>query len=452
MIKLSLNEIANGIGATATADTEITEVSIDSRTVGKGSLYIAIKGENFDGHDFCESAVNNGAAAVMCHKNVQIDCPVLLVDDTQNAFLALASFYRQKFNFPVVALTGSVGKTTTKEMIHAALSSVYNTLKTEGNLNNQIGVPRTLMRLDNTLQAAVVEMGMDNKGQISTLSKCALPDMAVITNIGVSHMENLGSREGILSAKLEILDGLKENAPVFLNGDDPYLMSAEIKDRPVIYYGIDNPRCRFKAENIVAKGTSTEFDVLFDDKCQHVEIPTIGKHNVYNAVAAFAVAYENNVSPEKAADGLLSYEPSGMRQRIIQKCGITFIEDCYNASPDSVRAAVNTLASLDNQRKIAVLGDMLELGSVSEDAHRDSGIQVAKKRLDAVFTYGEKSILTAKKSKEMGIENSFSFDSHSKLANALTEFIKPGDGVLFKASRGMKLENVIEQVYKNLEQ
>ncbi len=451
MQNLSLSNMAEKIGAQFVGECEFTDISIDSRTVKEGELYIAIKGENFDGHDFCKGAVENGAAAVMCHKPVDVDCPKIIVEDTTKGFLSLASAYRDMFSFPIIGLTGSVGKTTTKEMICAALSSCLKTLKTEGNLNNQIGVPRTLMRLDGSYEAAVVEMGMDDKGQISVLSRCAKPTCAVITNIGVSHLENLGSREGILSAKLEILDGLKEGAPIFLNGDDPYLMSAVIENRPVIYYGINNSVCKYKAENITLKGISTTFDIVYDGKTQPVEIPTIGKHNVYNAVAAFSVAVENGISPEDAVSGLLNYKPSGMRQRITEKCGITFIEDCYNASPDSVRAAINTLSSLENPRKIAVLGDMLELGSVSDEAHKNSGVLVARKGIDAVFTYGESSVLTTMKASEMGVENSENFRSHEALAQKLISFLKPGDAVLFKASRGMKLENVINIVYENLE-
>ncbi|MBQ8782186.1 MAG: UDP-N-acetylmuramoyl-tripeptide--D-alanyl-D-alanine ligase [Clostridia bacterium] len=450
MHTLSLKEIAKGIGAEAVKDALLSGISIDSRAVEKGDLYIAIKGENFDGHDFSKSAVENGAAAVMCHKDIDVDCPKIIVNDTQEAFLSLASWYRDTFSFPVIGLTGSVGKTTTKEMICAALSSELNTLKTEGNLNNQIGVPKTLMRLNSDFEAAVIEMGMDNKGQISVLSRCVKPTAAVITNIGVSHMENLGSREGILAAKLEILEGLSDGAPVFLNGDDPYLMSAQIENHPVIYYGINNSICKYKAENIVPDGTSTSFEIHCDGDVYNVRIPTIGKHNVYNAVAAFAVAKETGIAPENAIKGLLNYEPSGMRQRINQKGGVTFIEDCYNASPDSVRAAINTLASFKTGRRVAVLGDMLELGTVSDDAHRDSGMLAAKKGIDAVFTYGEKSVLTSMKAQEMGISETAHFTSHEALAERINAYIKPDDVVLFKASRGMKLENVIELVYKNL--
>lgn len=450
MKPFTLKKAAKAVGGTASGEAKLCGVSIDSRTVKDGELYVALIGENFDGHSFAESAVKNGAAAVMISHDIGVDCPKIKVENTESALMKLASWYRDRFDIPVVGLTGSVGKTTTKEMICAVLGSEKKTMKTQGNLNNQIGVPRTLFTIEEDTEAAVVEMGMDNRGQISALSRCVKPTAAVITNIGVSHMENLGSREGILAAKLEILDGLQDGAPIFLNGDDPYLMSAEITDRPVIYYGINNKPCNYKAENIEADGQKTEFDIIYDGKSQHIVIPTIGKHNVYNATAAFAVGMYFGIKPENAAKGLLSYEPSGMRQRLNNVGGITFIEDCYNASPDSVRAALNTLSDMKNERKIAVLGDMLELGSVSEDAHRDSGIYAAKKKTDVVLTYGERSAATAQSAKEMGVEISKSFLSQEDLADYLVKILKPGDAVLFKASRGMKLENVIKAVYEKL--
>lgn len=451
MKALLLSEIAKGINAKASGEASVSGISIDSRTIESGDMYIAIAGENFDGHDFIGSAVSNGAAAVMSHKDVECGVPVLRVENTESAFLELASWYREKINPFVVALTGSVGKTTTKEMVSTVFASQRNTLRTEGNLNNQIGVPRTLMRLDETIETAVIEMGMDNKGQISVLTRCAKPDAAIITNIGVSHLENLGSREGILAAKLEILEGLKEGGKVFLNADDPYLMSAVIEDHPVIYYGINNSICKYRAVNISSDSLTTDFDIVWDNNSQHITLPTIGIHNVYNAAAAFAAGVESGINPENAAKGLAGYTPSGMRQRICQKGGITFIEDCYNASPDSVRAALNTLASVNAKRKIAVLGDMLELGSVSEEAHKTSGVLAARKGVDAVFTYGERSLLTAEKARELGVKKVESFSEHKALADALSDYIRQGDAVIFKASRGMKLENVISEVYKSLD-
>lgn len=450
MKTLSIKEISAAIGAECVGEAVVKNISIDSRTIQPEDLYIAIQGENFDGHDFSRSAVEKGAAAVMCHKEIDCDCPKIIVDDTQKAFLRLAQWYRSIFDIFVVGLTGSVGKTTTKEMIAAVLGSEKNTLKTEGNLNNSIGVPRTLMRLEEDTDAAVVEMGMDHKGQISVLTDCVKPDAAVITNIGVSHIENLGSREGILSSKMEIVEGLRDGGKLFLNSDDPYLMSVQIENHEIIYYGIDNAACKYKAENITAAGESTEFDICWGENVQHIVIPTIGKHNVYNALAAFAVGCEHGINPENAAKGLAGYTPSGMRQRMRSVGGITFIEDCYNASPDSVRAAISTLSSLNAERKIAVLGDMLELGSISEESHKNSGMLAAKKGVDAVFTLGERSAATAEKAKEMGVEFTGNYTSHAELAEKLYEFIKPGDAVLFKASRAMKLEDVISLLYEKL--
>lgn len=450
MKTLSIKDIAKALGAEYEGCAEVKNISIDSRTVEKGDLYIAIQGENFDGHDFSKSAVENGAAAVMCHKEIDCDCPKIIVEDTQKAFLSLAEWYRESLGTFVVGLTGSVGKTTTKEMIAAVLGSEKKTLKTEGNLNNSIGVPRTLMCLDESVEAAVVEMGMDGKGQISVLTNCVKPDAAVITNIGVSHMENLGSREGILAAKMEIVEGLKQDGKLFLNSDDPYLMSVQLDSHEIVYFGINNSACKYKAENIEAKGAVTEFDICWDDSVQHIALPAIGRHNVYNALAAFAVGCEYGVNPENAAKGLSGYTPSGMRQRLRTAGGITFIEDCYNASPDSVRAAINTLSSIEAQRKIAVLGDMLELGSISEEAHKNSGMLAAKKGIDAVFTLGERSLATAEKAAEMGIEYTGNYSSHDEIAEKLLDFLKPGDAVLFKASRAMKLEEVINKLYEKL--
>lgn len=450
MKTLSIKEIASALNAEYTGDAYVKDITIDSRTAKDGDLYIAIHGENFDGHDFSASAVKNGAAAVMCHKDIDCDCPKIIVKDTQEAFLQLASWYRELLNPFVVGLTGSVGKTTTKEMIAAVFASEKETLKTEGNLNNSIGVPRTVMRLEESTEVAVVEMGMDHKGQISVLTNCVKPDAAVITNIGVSHLENLGSREGILAAKMEITEGLKEGGKLFLNSDDPFLVSIQLENHEIIYYGINNSACKYKADNLEMSDLGTEFDITWDGNVKHIFIPAIGKHNVYNALAAFAVGFEYGISPDSAADGLSKYTPSGMRQRIRTLNGITFIEDCYNASPDSVRAALNTLASLKANRKIAVLGDMLELGSVSEEAHKNSGKIAAKNGIDAVFTLGERSAVTAEKAKEMGVEFAENFNSHEALTEKLSEFIKEGDAVIFKASRAMKLEDVMNPLYEKL--
>lgn len=447
---LTAKQIAEVVGGTYNADAEINEVCIDSRLCKPGCLYVAIKGENFDGHDFTASAFANGASAAIVHHDVDADGVLIRVEDTHKALMKLAHWYRTTFEIPVVGLTGSVGKTTTKEMTWFVLNEKYNALKTEGNLNNNIGLPRTLLRLEEDSEAAVIEMGMSSRGEIHELSLIAEPTIAIISNIGVSHMENLGSRENILKAKLEILDGLRENCPILLNGDDPYLAGAVIENHPVFYYGIDDKTCDYRAVNIEQSDENTEFDIVYDGKTQHAVIPTIGRHNVYNALAAFGTGMQLGVSPEEAVSGLAKYTPSGMRQRMKIINGIKFIEDCYNASPDSQRAALKMLSELKANRKIAVLGDMLELGTISEESHRNAGLLAAKAKVDILMTYGNRSIASAEKARECGVPEVFDFTDKKKLADKLYETLKSGDAVLFKASRGMALEDVISDLYERL--
>lgn len=451
MKKLTVSEIAKAVGGVANGDAVISGICIDSRLCAEGLIYIAIHGENFDGHDFTKSALENGATAAIIHHDVDCEGLFIRVDDTRGALLKLAHWFRSTFDIPVVGLTGSVGKTTTKEMTWAVLSEKYNTIKTEGNLNNDIGLPRTLMRFEEDTQAAVIEMGMSNKGEISVLSKTAEPTIAIISNIGVSHMESLGSRENICLAKLEILDGLREGCPIMLNGDDPYLASAKIENHPVYYYGIHDKFCDFRGTDIVQNDDSTTFNIIYDtDKVQEITIPTIGIHNVYNAVAAFATGIKLGVTPEEAARGLMKYEPSGMRQRVKNVGGIRFIEDCYNASPDSQQAALKMLSTVNADRKIAVLGDMLELGTISEEAHRNAGLLAAKNKIDILMTYGELSQETAKRAEECGVPVVKSFLDKNELADALYGTLTAGDAVLFKASRGMALEDVINNLYERI--
>lgn len=448
---IGFKEIAKATGGSCEKDLKINGVCIDSRLAAPGMLYVAIKGENFDGHDFTESALKNGAVGAMIHHEVGCKGDFITVEDTRKALIALAHWFRCTFDIPVVGLTGSVGKTTTKEMTWAVLSEKFNAIKTEGNLNNDIGLPRTLLRLEADTQAAVIEMGMSNAGEISVLSQTAEPTIAIISNIGVSHMESLGSRENILKAKLEILDGLREGCPIMLNGDDPYLLSAKIKDHPVFYYGIDGPMCDYRAINIEQHDSTTSFTVVFDgDKTQDIVIPTIGIHNVYNALAAFGTGMQLGVTPEQAAAGLLKYVPSGMRQRIKEVKGIKFIEDCYNASPDSQRAALKMLSGINAKRKIAVLGDMLELGKISVEAHTDAGLLAAKNKVDVLMTYGENSKATAENAIKCGVPLVKSFTDKKALADALMLELDEGDAVLFKASRGMALEDVINDLYDRL--
>jgi len=447
---LTTREIAMAVGGTVNEEKQINNVCIDSRKVQMGCLFIAIKGENFDGHDFINLAIQNGAHAVMSHKNIECDVPVIMVEDTSKALLDLAGYYRSRFDIPVVALTGSVGKTTTKEMISEVMCVKYKTLKTQGNLNNEIGLPMTLFGLDRSYGAAVIEMGMNHSGEISRLAKATRPTVGVITNVGVSHIENLGSRENILKAKLEMLDGIQWGSKVILNGDNDLLSQVEDDSYNIQFFGIENPKNTVSAVNIKMLDECTQFTVLYSGEKQSVNLPALGIHNVYNALAAILVGLEHDISLADCAKALENYIPSGMRQRIKKVGNITFIEDCYNSSPDSVKASLCTLKDMGEGRKIAVLGDMLELGEFSSHAHYESGLQVAKNGIDMLFTFGEMSKQSVKSAKENGVNLAYSFNDKSALVKELVDTMKDGDTVLFKASRGMLLEEVIEVIYDTL--
>ncbi len=448
-MNLKVSEIAKALGTNIDSENIINRVSIDSRDVDENTLFFAIKGERFDGHDFVKDVAEKGVGAVVCHREVECSAPVIYVKDTKDALLDFASYYKSTFKaLTLVALTGSVGKTTTKEMVACVMEQSGETLKTEGNFNNEIGMPRTLFRLTDATKNAVIEMGMDGFNQISVLSRCAKPDCAIITNIGVSHIENLGSREGILKAKLEMLDGMEKGSSLFLNGDNDMLSTVKNDDFNIVFFGIENKSCDILAEDIKEIGLSTEFVAVKGDIRQKITIPTVGIHNVYDALSAFAVGLEYGISPENIAKGLMNYAPSGMRQRIREVNGITVIEDCYNASPDSQKAGLNSLCKIAKGRKIAVLGDMLEMGSYSETAHRTVGEYAAQCGVDMLFTYGKESEFMADSAKKSGLNCVFAFTDKAELTSILLNEIKTDDTLLFKASRGMKLEEIIEKIYE----
>lgn len=456
MEKIYLSEIANCLGTECPKECEITEISTDTRNLPKGCLFIAIKGERFDGHTFIEKAIEAGAAAAVSEYQVG-ECPCVVTESTRLALLKIAAYYRRKFPTILVGITGSVGKTTTKEMIALTLSEKYNTLKTQGNLNNEIGLPKTLFNLTSEHEAAVIEMGMNHFGEIDRLTNTAAPTMAVITNIGFSHIENLGTQEGILKAKLEILNGMEADAPLIVNGDDPYLAPLKKSlDRPVYLYGMENEECDFKAVNINEKDGVTTFELLWvdtisEDECKSrgikLEIPCVGVHNVMNAAAAFAVGILNGLSPEEICSALKKYKPDGMRQNIVRKGDNTVIIDCYNASPDSMKATLRVLSGMECKgRKIAVLGDMLELGEASERLHRLVGDQVSEYRPDMLFCYGKEAAYIADQAQKSGI-SVFSSENREEITEKIKQYIKPEDAILFKASRGMKLEEIINKLF-----
>lgn len=452
MKAFTLQEAAAALGLPQMqAQATLADVCTDTRKIQPGSLFVCLRGERFDGHSFASQAAQLGAAALLVDHPVDADVPQLVVTDTGKALLQLAGWYRRRFQLPVVGLTGSVGKTTTKEFIALVLGAKYNTLKTQGNLNNEIGVPQMLFRLEDSHTAAVIEMGMNHFGEISRLTRAVAPTVGLITNIGVSHIENLGSRAGILQAKLEILEGMAPDAPLIVNIDNDMLRTVKLGDRPLLTFAIDDQNADFTATDIAEQGSTTTFTVHHSTFTQPVTIPTVGIHNVYNALAAMAVGYVTGVNPVAAAAALANYVPAGMRQNLVQVGGVQVIEDCYNASPDSMRAALQTLGKLPVHRRYAVLGAMLELGDYAKEAHTQVGQMAAENGIDGVLAYGADAAYIVEAAKQAGLENARLFDTKEALAQSLAQQVQPGDGVLFKGSRGMHLEDVMHTVYERWE-
>lgn len=436
--------------------TEFSGVSTDSRKINKGELFIPIKGDNFDGHDFIHNAIEAGAAGYITHKDITTSEPILAikVKDTLEAMHNIALYYRNKFNVKIVAVTGSVGKTSTKDMIASVLGQKYNVLSTAGNLNNQIGLPLTLFNIDKTHEVVVTEMGMNSLGEIQTLSKIARPDIAVITNIGIAHIEKLGSRQNILKAKMEIVQGLKPDGVLILNGDDALL--SELKNFVKIkvkYYGTEQD-ADVHASNIRIESEEVlRFDVLTKSGEHTFSLPAPGRHNVYNALSAIAVGLELDVDPKDIENGLKCYTQANMRMNIYSTDnGIKIIDDTYNANPQSMEAAINVLAEMKNySRKIAVVGDMLELGNWSNNAHREIGRLLALKGINYIITLGENARNIANGAVEAGIpeDNVVMFDDAEDINTFLANFIKNGDIILVKGSRAMKMERIVEFI-KNI--
>ena len=444
MVTTTLGKLLEGVAETAYPDLPVNCITTDSRKIEKGCVFIAVIGERFDGNDFVMEALEKGAAAAVVSRHFDDD-RCIWVPNTLDA-------YSEQFHPLVVGVTGSVGKTTTKEMVAAILSKFGKTLKNEGNRNNEIGLPETVLKLDESTELAVFEMGMSALGEISRLSRCAMPYAGIITCIGVSHIEMLGSQENILKAKMEILDGMPADGLLVLNGDDPFLNS--VRDSltcRVATFAVDNDSCDVTAREISCKTFPSTFTIRDKEHGSfYVTIPCSGIHAVKDALAAYTLATRLGLDPGTCASALSEYAPSGMRQRFRTVRGITVIEDCYNANPDSMEASLKTLADLPcNGIKIAVLGDMLELGDISDDAHRKTGVLAGTLGLDILLCCGEKMKLAAETAAEAGVSCVRHFEDKMEIADYLRECAHAGDMVLFKASRGMALEDIMEKFYKD---
>lgn len=452
---LSIEEIINATGGGIISKGEcssVTGITTDSRKAGPGELFIPLSGERFDGHDFIAKAFEGGACAALTHRDGIEPAGRLLirVKDTSAALRDLAAYYRSKFNIPFVGITGSVGKTSTKDMVACVLRSRFNVLATSGNLNNEIGVPLTVFRLEDSHEAAVLEMGMSGFGEISRLTAVVRPAVAIITNIGMSHIEQLGSRQNILKAKLEILEGLDSKGLVVLNWDDNLLNGVKsLLTHRTVSYGLEEG-ADYRAGSINSSGEGgVDFELTVEGRSYDVHLPAPGVHNVYNALAAVAAGRELGVPMEDVIRGISEYKTGKMRMNIISAGGVKVINDAYNASPQSVKAALDVLAEIAAAGdRIAVLGDMLELGGWTKDAHIEVGRYLAGKRLSRLLTVGPNAEYMAQGAAEAGFpgERIDSFPDNEKAGAFLDKIVKNGDAILIKGSRGMRMEELANRL------
>ena len=452
MKSISLKEICKAVGGRfqsgADENFKIENITTDTREVGANSLFIPLRGERFDGHDFILQAFEKGAACSLSEKEVSTEKPVILVENSLKALRDLAAYYLSLFNIKVVAITGSVGKTTTKDMVASVLEEKYKVLKTQGNFNNEIGLPKTVFNITDEHEVAVLEMGMNNFGEIHNLSEIAKPDIAVITNVGVAHIENLGSREGVLKAKCEIFDFMKENGVAVLNRDNDLLRTIDGKYRFKILWFGNGHVGDFYASNIVSKGLDGISCTIYCPNGEFdAEISVPGEHMVYNALTAAAVGYELGLDTFRIKRGIENFIPTARRMAIsTTEYGITIINDAYNANPVSMNAAIDVLAK-STGRKVAVLGEMLELGKYSSEFHKEVGDYAAQKGIDLVICIGETfAKATYMGASVMGADTLYFKTQEEMFDKGLKGIFKKGDTVLVKASMRMHLEKTVEKL------
>ncbi len=428
-------------------DSVFSQVETDTRAITEGALFVALKGETFDGHDYVLQAKERGAAGAVVAEDrpeyKQEGFAVVIVTDTRKAYQDLARFHRRRFSIPVIAVTGSVGKTSTRSMIAAVLSQKYRVLQTEKNFNNEIGLPKTLLQLTPEHEACVVEMGMRGLGQIAELAAIAEPDIGVVTNVGKSHIELLGSQDNIARAKSELVRALSEDGVSILNQDDSYVAAmADLCRGKVVGYGIES-NAAIRASRVVCSEKGLRFACRCFDQVMDIHMPLIGSHNVYNALAAIAVGRVLGLTEHQLQKGLSEYRGMPMRQELIHLGEYTFINDAYNANPASMSEALKSLALLTKGRKIAVLGGMLELGDWTVREHEKIGAEAAELGLDALITMGSPASYIADAARKNGLGAVYTAQDHAGAADCLRQIIQPGDTVLLKGSRGFAMEKIL---------
>ncbi len=422
------------------ADAEILSVVIDSRKAEKGSMFAALKGERVDGHDYIAKAFELGAVCCLAETVPDgVEGSVIIVSDVAQAMKELAETYRRHFDIPVIGVVGSVGKTTAKEMISAVLSTKYKVLKTDKNLNNELGVPLTVFRLEPEHEAAIIEMGISDFGEMSRLAKIVRPTMAVYTLIGHAHLERLHDRNGVLKAKTELVEYMSESGTLFLNADDDLLAAYECKQERVLF-GLGG-NADVSAENLVSDGLSgLNCDIVSGERRIHAYIPAYGKHMVYAALEGAAVGIKLGLSDEQIAEGIANYETVGRRANVVETGFITLIDDCYNANPDSVMCGIDSLVRSDG-RTVCILGDMLEMGENKEKIHAQVGSYASEKGVSVLLCVGELSKNTCKGAEDIC---SLHFETNAELIKHLPKLINKGDTVLVKASHSMRFDEISE--------
>ena len=441
MKPITLSEVARACGGElhGDPDLQITSIVTDSRKAGEGSLFAAIKGARADGHKFIPAVAEQGAVCALCEEAPQADIAYILVESTLVALKGIAEYYRSLFSIPFIGITGSVGKTSTKEFISAVLAQKYNVHKTGGNFNNELGVPITLFGLEESHEVAVIEMGISGFGEMTRLSKMVRPDISVITNIGYCHLENLGDRDGVLRAKTEMFTYLKDNGSIILCHDDDKLRTVTDYHGIVpTFYGTGNDE--YRAENIVEKGLDgVGCTLIHGDTRIDVTIPTMGRHNVLNALCAMAVGTKLGLTPDEIKRGLESFRNVGSRNHIIKTAYYTIIDDCYNANPTSTKAGLDTLSKLSG-RRVAVLGDMKELGKDEIALHREVGAYAKELGIDVLIAVGPLSEATA----EGFGEGAYYYQNVDRCIDRIERHLHPDDTILVKASHSMQFERIVE--------
>lgn len=455
MERIYLKELINALDIEVNRKVQeeefIDSICTDTRKEVCGSLFVALKGQNFDGHDFVKTAIENGAKAILVDSNFKENIGAVLTLKTKSmtkTLMQIANYYRNMLKITVVGVTGSVGKTSIKDMIACVLSERYKVIKTSENLNNEIGVFLTMLSAGHEDEIAVIEMGMCNLGEIELLSCGVEPDIAVINKIGVTHIESLKTKENIFKAKMEITKGLKPNGLLVLNAEDDYLKNVKSTEFKVMFYGMKNEHADVWGSEIrFNKLAGTEFYINTKLAKTRAFLPALGEHNVSNALAAYCVGKKLNMVDEQIINGFKNYVSSGARQKLVKKDGVIYVLDYYNANPDSVKAAAKTLCTtIKDCNKIFVFADMNELGDISDVVHREIGEFIAKMNVDFLLCVGNKSKLTVQAAQKAGINTAMWFSTKADLIKKLKEVAQPGSMVWIKGSRNMKLEEVADEI------